>query len=45
MKESDTLERQHIEKIHKIVSEMSDKAQEQFAKVIFLLLFKKNFFF
>lgn len=39
MDENDNLENQHREKIHKIVNKMSNKAQEQFAKVNFFFLF------
>lgn len=33
MRENDERERLHRDRVHKTVAEMSDKAQEQFAKV------------
>jgi hypothetical protein len=33
MRENDERERIHRDRVHKTVAEMSDKAQEQFAKV------------
>lgn len=45
MRENDDRENQHREKIHKTVNKMSDKAQEQFAKVKLVKIIFKIFFF